>query len=325
MNDLPTISVALCTYNGARYLEEQLASILAQTRPPDELVWADDGSTDATSSLAQAFAARAGFPVSILPARSRLGSTRNFERALRHCRGDLIALSDQDDRWQPQRLARSAAALESTPDAVLLFSDGLIIDEHSLPLSGSLWQRFGFVGERHDRFIRGDYSLLSRERFITGATTMLRRSALAAALPIPPAWVHDAWLGTVLSFQGKLIALDEPLIDYRIHAQQQVGADSRWQRHASRNAAAHWARIHTERLQADALEDHLRRYPPKLRTELLAIHQERARFLRLRDTLPAGRLARTIPLLRQWTGYARHAGGVASLMKDWGLPRREPT
>lgn len=318
---MTTISVAMCTHNGARYLNEQLASVLAQTRQPDELVVSDDGSADETLSIAEAFAARAAFPVKVLRAQEHLGSTRNFERALRHCRGDLVALSDQDDRWKPRRLERSLAALESRPDAVLLFANGHLIDEHGEQLPGSLWQRFGFAGERLQRLTRGDYRLLCRDRFITGATVMIRRPLLIQALPIPAEWVHDAWLGIVLSFRGELIALDEPLIDYRIHAEQQVGTTSRWHRRAVREAAAHWARIHAERLQADALEEHLHDHPPSLRTELLPLYQQRARFLRYRDALPVGRLARPVLLLRHWSGYSVHAAGTSSIVKDWLFPR----
>ena len=315
------VSVALCTYNGARFLKEQLESILRQTRLPDELILSDDGSTDATPALAQEFASRASFPVTILTGPERLGSTANFERALRHCRGDLIALSDQDDRWHPERLMRSASMFEAQPDTALVFTNGSLIDDTGQPLPGLLWQRFGFRGDAFRRFAAGDYGLLCRGRFVTGATMMLRRSALANAFPIPPEWVHDAWLSIVLSFHGNVIALDEALIEYRIHAQQQVGVTSRWRREATREAAAHWARIHRERLQSDALEEHLRTYRPALRGELIPFYSGRAAFLRFRDGLAPGRLARIAPILRHWREYRTQAGGIPSAVKDWLLPR----
>jgi glycosyltransferase involved in cell wall biosynthesis len=318
-----TISVALCTYNGARYLTEQFESILQQTEPPDEVIISDDGSNDTTLSLARDFVARASFPVTLLASEGlRLGSTQNFERALRRCHGDLIALSDQDDRWRPERLARSRAAMQARPEATLLFSDAALIDEQRRPLPGSLWQRFGFAGERFRQFAAGDYSLLCRERFITGATVMLRRSALANVLPISLEWVHDAWLGILLSFQGDLIALNEPLIEYRVHALQQVGAvTSRWQIRATRETEAHWERIHKERLQASALQAYLESHPPSLRAELLPLYRARAAFLCFRDALPQTRIARIAPILRHWSGYSAHAGGTPSVMKDWLFAR----
>src|ERR687894_3003245 len=99
-------SVAMCTYNGARFVAEQLASVAAQTRPPDELVVCDDGSTDETCRLVEEFAARAPFPVRLFVNERNLGSTRNFGRAVALCEGDLVALSDQDDVWHPEKLER---------------------------------------------------------------------------------------------------------------------------------------------------------------------------------------------------------------------------
>jgi hypothetical protein len=319
------ISVALCTYNGARYLPAQLQSMLHQSRLPDEVVVRDDGSSDTTKELIEAFRATAPFPVHILQRDERLGSTKNFERVLRHCTGDLIALSDQDDRWKPQRLARSLELMEQRPAATLLFANGDLIDEQDHPMPGSLWQRFGFAGEPLRRFTEGDYGMLCRERCITGATVMLRRDTLTQALPIPEGWMHDAWLGIVLSFHGELIALDEPLIEYRLHTQQQVGAvTSRWQVRATREAAAHWRRIREEHLQAETLDAHLRQHPPAVRAELQPLYQARLDFLRFRDALPQPRIARIVPVLRHWNDYQTHAGGAGSTMKDW-LFRRNPS
>ncbi len=95
-----------------RCLEPQLASLLAQTRLPDELVACDDGSTDGTVSILEAFARRAPFPVRIERNDVRLRSTRNFEKAIGLCTGDLIATSDQDDVWLPEKLALCEAAID---------------------------------------------------------------------------------------------------------------------------------------------------------------------------------------------------------------------
>jgi glycosyltransferase involved in cell wall biosynthesis len=92
------ISVAMCTFNGGRYLEEQLESIGAQTRPPCELVVCDDGSKDGTISILKRFEANAPFPVRIVQNGIRMGSTRNFDQAIGMARGEFIALCDQDDR-----------------------------------------------------------------------------------------------------------------------------------------------------------------------------------------------------------------------------------
>src|ERR1700728_4505611 len=101
------ISVALCTYNGERFLRHQLESIQQQTRLPDELVVCDDRSTDQTLAIVRELAGTVSFPVVIDQNHETLGSARNFEKAIRLCTGDLIALSDQYDIWYPNRLQRS--------------------------------------------------------------------------------------------------------------------------------------------------------------------------------------------------------------------------
>jgi glycosyltransferase involved in cell wall biosynthesis len=116
-----TISIALCTYNGERFLPRQLASILEQTRLPDEMVVCDDGSTDGTLEILHDFADQATFPVEVIRNGHTLGSSENFVQAIGLCEGTFIALSDQDDIWYPSRLERSEQELNNHPEAALLF------------------------------------------------------------------------------------------------------------------------------------------------------------------------------------------------------------
>src|SRR3990170_1386197 len=118
----PEISVAMCTYNGATHLAEQLESIAAQDCVPDELVVCDDGSTDATSSMVEQFAARAPFSVRLEVNRQNLGCTQNFAKAVGLCRGQLILLADQDDLWMPQKVRRLAEVLSGHPASAFAFS-----------------------------------------------------------------------------------------------------------------------------------------------------------------------------------------------------------
>src|SRR5579863_2954193 len=122
------ISVAMCTYNGGRYLTEQLESIGAQSRLPGELVVCDDHSTDDSIGILRQFQADAPFPVRIIQNALRLGSTRNFDQAIGLCRGEFIALSDQDDRWLPGKLERLAEVLAENPFLGGVFSDANLID-----------------------------------------------------------------------------------------------------------------------------------------------------------------------------------------------------
>ena len=104
-----SVSVALCTYNGTRYLKDQIDSIASQTRVPHELVVCDDCSSDDTVKILEAFASRAPFPVRLSVNPTNLGSTKNFAQAIALCRGDIIALCDQDDVWHPAKLERLAS------------------------------------------------------------------------------------------------------------------------------------------------------------------------------------------------------------------------
>src|SRR4051812_16300560 len=99
------ISIALATYNGEKYLSAQLESLALQTRLPAELVVCDDCSTDRTIDIIDEFIARAPFPVRVARNESRLGFVNNFMRAAQGCRADLIAFCDQDDIWEPNKLA----------------------------------------------------------------------------------------------------------------------------------------------------------------------------------------------------------------------------
>src|SRR5579872_6862490 len=102
------ISVALTTYNGERYLESQLESLVTQQRPPYELIVGDDGSTDRTLEILQRFAARAPFAVQVTKNAERLGWQRNFAAVALRCAGDYVAFCDQDDVWRADKLARAA-------------------------------------------------------------------------------------------------------------------------------------------------------------------------------------------------------------------------
>jgi len=223
-----TISVALCTYNGARYLPEQLASIAAQARRPDELVVCDDRSSDHTVEIVQAFAASAPFPVRLTVNPETLGSTRNFARAIQLCAGDLIALADQDDVWLPRKLAVLEQALQTDERVALVFSDAEVVDQTQQLLGYSLWQAIGFTRGQQRRACReGMFELLLRSYPVTGATAMFRSRYRDLLLPIEPGWVHDGWIALLLAAVADCRPVAQPLIRYRQHVRQQIGGERR--------------------------------------------------------------------------------------------------
>jgi glycosyltransferase involved in cell wall biosynthesis len=219
-----SVSVALATFNGARYLPAQLASIAAQDRRPDELVVGDDQSSDATPEIVQRFGRDTGIAVRFTRNTERLGSSGNFAAILSRCQGDVILLSDQDDLWAPDRVSVSLQQLQAHPQVGLAFTNGTLINEAGDPIRGSLWQRCFFDRSEQKRFHdRRGWEMLLKTNTVTGATMAIRREALASALPIPPGWVHDGWLAFMIEVMHGALPIDRPLISYRIHAQQQIG------------------------------------------------------------------------------------------------------
>lgn len=218
----------MTTYNGALFLGEQLDSIFAQQRLPDELIVCDDHSSDETPQLLSEYAGRAPFPMTVVINEQRLGSTKNFEQAIRLCSGDLIALCDQDDVWRPHKLATIERRFDEDQDLGLVFSNGDLIDKNGKQLPGDMWRRFHF-GPRLQKLLAGDraYDLLLSWSFITGATVAFRSSFLSLCLPIPDGietFIHDRWIAILIAAVARIDPIEEKLIAYRLHRQQQLGA-----------------------------------------------------------------------------------------------------
>ena len=275
------ISVAMCTYNGERFLAAQLESIAQQTRLPDELVACDDRSTDQTLAIVRAFAASASFPVRIFENERNLGYAANFEAAIRRCTGELIALSDQDDVWYHTRLERSEQEFAAHPQAGLVFSDGDLIDEDGRLLGQTLWQRLGFDAERR----RALLSVLAKHRFVTGATMMFRAGLRDRCLPIAAGWIHDEWIVMMAAAYAELRPIEEPLIRYRTHGGQQVGFVNKLQKRAqgATRAERHWHRVAESAAELEQLCD-------ALGPAVLPAYLEHLQFLKFRAK-PAPRAA----------------------------------
>lgn len=221
-----TLSVALCTYNGARFLQEQLQSFADQDRPPDEVVACDDGSTDETIAILQRFAASAPCAVRIERNAQTLGVVGNFARAIELCAGEYIALSDQDDVWSPRKLARISELFDSDPGVGMCFSDAVAIDPCGRALGYGLWDAVRFTrAERAAARAGRLVEVLLRHYVVTGATLAFRATYRDLVLPIPRHCLHDAWIGLLIACVADGRLLDEPLIGYRQHATQVSGGE----------------------------------------------------------------------------------------------------
>jgi glycosyltransferase involved in cell wall biosynthesis len=322
------ISVALCTFNGERFLPRQLASMQQQTRLPDELVVSDDGSTDQTLAIVRSFASAVSFPVKVFTNQRNLGSTKNFEQAIQLCSGDLIALSDQDDIWLPNRIARSEQELDKHPEAGLVFSDGEIVDDQEQPLGSRMWPSAQFSQARCEELLAGQYDLLFKYRFVTGATVMFRSHLRAVCLPLPPDWIHDEWLAAMIPAFAELRPIDEPLIFYRRHASQQVGLylapdppsgiKDPWNALAAGESSdRYWSKLAKDMRFAQAICDRLSQASLDRRGEsVLAHYRAWLAFASFRASLPRPRVLRLVPVFRRYEWYTKHASGLRSAVKD---------
>jgi len=219
-------SIALCTYNGAQYLPAQLESFRAQSRLPDELIVCDDGSSDDTETIVIDFARSAPFPVVFHRQPVNVGSTRNFDDAIGRCTGEWIFLSDQDDYWFTNKMAVFAEAIKSRPDVRLIASDADVVDSQLQSRGYSLWSSLPFTPFMQGQF-EGPYGarLMCWQNMITGATVALHASLVSLIRPIDSNSVHDAWIALLATATAPCGLIRAPLIHYRQHPGQQIGAE----------------------------------------------------------------------------------------------------
>jgi glycosyltransferase involved in cell wall biosynthesis len=314
-NSQDRISIALCTYNGELFLARQLASIQQQTVLPYELVICDDCSTDKTAEIVRDFAASALFPVRIFRNEHNLGFVANFERTIGLCQGDLIALSDQDDIWYPTRLERAQQAFAAHPEVGLVFSDADIIDDEDELTGKRLWLNFGFAGDLKQRMLAGDYTVLARNRFVTGATVMFRSRLRANCLPFGSGWLHDEWLAPTVAAVADVLPIDSPLIRYRIHSSQQVGLSP--QPGLRERQRRHWSELSRQIGLLEEICSRLSREPLSQRGEVLySCYRAHLRFARFRLALPRRRLGRLSAMLKEYASYTACGSGILSMATD---------
>ena len=225
MSRAQLVSVALASFNGEKYLEQQLRSILSQERAPDEVVVSDGGSTDGTVELAREIldGAPEGIRTELIADDARLGVGPNFARAIAGTRGQLIALSDQDDVWHPDRLGRIVGEF-ADPQVLLASGNARLVNAEGAPLPLDLFASLGIGAEELAALAGPDaFGLLIRRNLVTGATVAFRRTLLEAAEPFPSDWVHDEWLAILAAATGRIVVDRDPLIDYRQHDANEIG------------------------------------------------------------------------------------------------------
>jgi glycosyltransferase involved in cell wall biosynthesis len=320
----PAISVAMCTFNGARFLQQQLGSIASQSRLPAELVVCDDRSEDETVAILQDFAAHAPFPVRILINSQRLGSTRNFDKAISLASGELIALCDQDDVWPAEKLERLSDILTSHPENGGVFSDADLIDENSTSIGLTLFEKHKFSPPKQKEFLKQPSAVLLKHDVVTGATLMFRASLRPRLLPIPSSWVHDGWLAWMISLHSRLTLTTALLTSYRIHPNQQLGIRRAQTGRASAGTETrrqHYARVAH---QFEDLLNHLRGCGWDGQDELIAQLRKKIAFLQQQSRLSTSLSVRALQMLGHLPDYVHYARGLGSIRADFLLGRETP-
>jgi len=311
------ISVAMCTYNGAEFLPAQLESIFAQTRPADEIVICDDGSTDETRSV---------IPDNVVlhENETNLGTVKNFEQAIGLCTGDVIVLSDQDDVWRADKLQLIEEAFNRNPNVGLVFSDAEVVDEQLRPLGRRMWDEVGFDSHKRKLVTQGRaLDVLITGWTVSGATMAFRSTYTKLSLPIPTTipMIHDGWIALTVAAVSDVVLIEEPLVKYRQHQRQQIGAPTQ---KAQIQPSAREA-LKQRHSSAD-LQTILNTLHDRLSTQgngfdcgnALSFVDNYVRHLDVRANLPQRRLNRVPAVLRELLSWRYHeyANGFKSAAKD---------
>ena len=199
------VSIAMATYNGAKYLQAQLQSFVDQTWQPDELIITDDCSSDDTETIVREFAKTAPFKVEFYLNEKNLGYCGNFNVALMKATGDLVFLSDQDDVWFPEKIEHMIAVAERHPEALVVMNDAALTDE-----------ALNEVGLTKIGQIRS--AGISMDGFVMGCCCGIRRELLDLCMPIPAGFKgHDNWIVWLAEGLGGKTVEDKVLQYYRRH------------------------------------------------------------------------------------------------------------
>ncbi|TGK97424.1 glycosyltransferase family 2 protein [Leptospira levettii] len=208
MPNKPKVSVCIATYNGEKYISEQLNSILNQLSTEDEIIISDDSSTDATCEILKEYASK-DKRIQLFLDQKFKDPIQNFQNALYRVSGEFIFLSDQDDVWMENKVSTVSQKLESFD---LVIHDSIVTDEKLNQMYPSFFLYFGSKQGIFKNVLRSSYY---------GSCMAFRKSLLDKALPFPKTKEigHDLWLGLVAELTGKVLFLKEPYLLYRRHAE----------------------------------------------------------------------------------------------------------
>jgi hypothetical protein len=223
----PEVEVLLATYNGERFLREQIDSILAQDYPALRILARDDGSSDATPAILTEYASTFPGRFHVMPAAHPTGSAKaNFLELMKAAASGFVCFADQDDVWLPDKVSRSMDAMRalerqhSAGSPLLVFSDLRVVDDELKTIAPSMWRQAGTDPRSARRLER----LVGRS-VVTGCTLTINRRMLELARRMPPeAIMHDRWIALISAAMGAAAILPGQTVLYRQHAANVIGA-----------------------------------------------------------------------------------------------------
>ena len=218
------IDILLATYNGEKYLKEQIDSILSQTYSNFRLIISDDCSQDKTRDILKEYEEKDN-RITVYLQENNLGYVKNFEFLLSKVENEVYMLSDQDDVWLPDKVEKTYKKMKQE-DADLVFTDLEVVNENLETIYPS-YNDYMLLTRKIKKY-KDDLRMQYLYNCITGCTLLAKKRFLSATLPIPTDSkyvIHDSWIGLVVSLHGKVEYLDEKTIKYRQHGNNQVGTD----------------------------------------------------------------------------------------------------
>lgn len=216
------ISVAMATYNGEQYIRQQLESILQQTRPVDEIIIVDDHSSDETLQVIRSLR---DSRIHIFQNDTNLGYIENFYKAISMTKGDYVFLSDQDDIWALDKIERSMLALTASDENMAVCSGFRLIDQDGNSIEHTeSYQLNAFLSKAHKSVEYLTLHQLAFGNVVQGCTYGIRRAVIDVYVRIHNTEViHDYQLMLIAAALGKVVYLNVPLIQYRLHGDNAVG------------------------------------------------------------------------------------------------------
>ena len=223
----PTDQILLATYNGEKFLREQIDSVLAQQDVSLHILARDDGSTDNTLAILREYAQRLPGQFHLLEDGAGTGNAKwNFIKLTAASTASYVCFCDQDDIWLPNKVSRSLAlmreleAKHTTAVPMLVFTDLVVIDEAGAAILPSFWQR-----DQIDPEAINQLNILIGHNVVTGCTAMLNRRCADLTLRMPDdSPMHDRWAGLIVACMGNGAFLPDKLVRYRQHGGNVIGA-----------------------------------------------------------------------------------------------------